>query len=254
MCLILLAVGMHPDYPLILAANRDEFDRRLARAAHFWDEAPWVLAGKDERSQGTWLGVSTQGKVAMLTNIRDPKAQAGLSRGRLLRRYLLQEESPEAYLAWLRSRAEEFSGFNLIIGTVWELFYLNSRDLDPVHLQSGIHGLSNASLNTAWPKVRQGKEALSRLLSAFRPPLMQDLMSILADRTQPLDGELPDTGVGLAAERFLAPICVQREAYGTQVSTVMKVHSSGHVHFWEKDVRRQGLEPSLRHFELDVPF
>jgi uncharacterized protein with NRDE domain len=236
---MVMALRVHREYPLILAANRDEFDDRPAIPACFWPDAPRVLAGRDERGGGTWLGVNTGGRLAMVTNVRNPKHMdpGRLSRGKLVADYLLEKEDHEQFRARLRHTGYAYNGFNLVFGCGPRLSWFSNAGGELCCIPSGVHGLSNALFNTPWPKVQRAKAGLWALLHSGRKPQVEELFALLVDTARPLDRELPDTGVGLAKERLLAPICVQTAGYGTQVSTLIFVHRSGQIDFWEKDVR-----------------
>lgn len=241
MCLMVMALQVHREYPLILAANRDEFDDRPAIPANFWSDAPWILAGRDEQGGGTWLGVNSRGRLAMVTNVRDPEnidAQRQ-SRGKLVADYLLEKENHEQFRSRLRSTGHTYNGFNLVFGSGPRLSWFSNAGGELDCIPSGVHGLSNALFNTPWPKVRKAKAGLWALLHSRRRPRVEELFTLLADTTRPQDRELPVTGVGLAKERLLSPICVQTVGYGTQVSTLIFVHRNGQIDFWEKDVRTQ---------------
>ncbi|MFP4034107.1 MAG: NRDE family protein, partial [Desulfovermiculus sp.] len=258
MCLMVMAVGVCPDYPLILAANRDEFDDRPASPAHFWPDAPWILAGRDRRGGGTWLGVSTSKRLAMLTNVRDPNDMRPHrpSRGALVTDYLRGQKTAAQFRARLRQAGPAYNGFNLVFGTGSELSYFSNRGHEKERIPAGVHGLSNAFLNTPWPKVQKARAAMAVLLQGGRSPRVDELFHVLADTTRPPDEQLPKTGIGLDRERILAPICVHTQGYGTQVSTLVFVHKSGRIDFWEKDVRGGGKDQdgpganTLRHFTV----
>lgn len=247
MCLMILALRVHREYPLILAANRDEFDDRPAQPAHFWPEGPWVVAGRDEHGGGTWLGVSSKGRVALLTNVRNPAVvdASRPSRGDLVADYLLDKESDTRFGTRLRQTGQTYNGFNLVFGTGFHLSWFSNVGGQIEHIPAGVHGLSNAFWNTPWPKVLRARAGLWTLLHSGRTPGVEELFALLAETTRPGDDELPDTGVGLEKERILSPICVHSPGYGTQVSTVVYKHHSGRIDFWEKDIRRG---KDVRHF------
>lgn len=260
MCLMVMAVGVCPDLPLILAANRDEFDNRPAIPAHFWPDAPWILAGRDQRGGGTWLGVSTSGRLAMLTNVREPHDMSPHrpSRGALVFDYLWGQETAAQFKARLRQVGPAYNGFNLVFGSGSELSYFSNRGHEKERIPAGVHGLSNAFLNTQWPKVQKARAAMAVLLHGRRSPRAEELFYVLADTTRPPDDQLPKTGIGLDRERILAPICVHTQGYGTQVSTLVFVHKSGRIDFWEKDMRGAskdgdgGDAHTLRHFTVQI--
>ena len=152
MCLIVLAWRQHREYPLLLAANRDEFHRRPAAPADFWPQQPALLAGRDLEAGGTWLGISRSGRFAAVTNIRDPDAQgsAPRSRGELTRDFLAGAAPPAAYLDAVAARRGDYLGFNLLLGDSEALWYLHGGGASwaaPRRLAPGIHGLSNAALD-----------------------------------------------------------------------------------------------------------
>jgi uncharacterized protein with NRDE domain len=235
MCLILLALKTHPRYPFILAANRDEFYHRPTAAAAFWEDAPQLLAGRDLVHGGTWLGVTTGGRIAALTNYRDPHAErkAAPSRGELVRKFLSANFSAEDYRERQLAEGAAYNGYNLLWGDPDCLYCYSNKSGQAVRLTPGIHGLSNHLLDTPWPKVVRGREALAQVLKVdeFSP---EDLLAVLADRNQAPDELLPDTGVGLELERLLSSIFIASEHYGTRSSTVVLVDSGGRMTFVER--------------------
>lgn len=219
MCLIALAWQSHPDYPLIVAANRDEFHARATAPARFWPEAPALLAGRDLVAGGTWLGVTRGGRFAALTNFREPHGARGeRSRGLLVSEYLLGQESPEAYAAAVMARAGHYGGFNLLLADERTLLALSNRGQPPRRLPPGVYALSNHLLDSPWPKVARARQALQAQLAA---PTVEGLLALLADDAAAPDEALPDTGVGLALERLLAPPFIRSPLYGTRASTVL---------------------------------
>ncbi len=236
MCLILLAVKSHPEYKLVVAANRDEYYERPTAAAAFWADNPGICAGKDLRSGGTWLGITRKGRIAALTNYRDPasiKANSP-SRGNLVRNYLSGCKNPVDFLAWLGKNAGRYNGFNLIIGDKDDLYWYSNRGKEKRRLTVGIYGLSNHLLDTPWPKVTRGKEAFRKLLSSKKDFTPDALFTLLADQTIPNDKNLPDTGVGLEWERMLSPIFITSDIYGTRSSTLIMLDKKNYVTFMER--------------------
>lgn len=236
MCILFLAYGVHPEYPLILLANRDEFWSRPAEKAHFWPDAPHVLAGRDLSAGGTWLGVSRQGKVAAVTNYREfPRRKAPRSRGELVSRFLLGREDPDSYLKGVISRQDEYSGYNLLVGDLKGFSYHSNRLPDPhqaVPLGPGIYGLSNHLLDTPWFKVEKGKKVLQELLK--RPPLSaQVLFQLLADQEKAPEEMLPASSFDRERERLHSSIFIRDEIYGTRCSTLVLVNER-YVRFSER--------------------
>lgn len=228
MCLILIAWQAHPDYPLVVAANRDEFFARPAAAAGFWPDRPQVLAGRDLEAGGTWLGISREQRFAALTNYRDgrPAASEARSRGALVADFLTAELSPSAYLAQVAASAADYNGFNLFVGDGQQLaYYANRGDRPPRLLSAGIYGLSNHLLDTPWPKLSTAKMAFAEALAELPTPA--PFFELLADQEIVADTQLPETGVPLAWERILSAIFVRSADYGTRASTLLIRHRDG---------------------------
>jgi len=236
MCLILLAFKADPAYKLIIAANRDEYHDRPTAPAGFWKESPHLLAGRDLRAGGTWIGITREGRIGAVTNYRDPASvkENAPSRGRLVSNFLMGREGPVEYLEKLAQGAERYNGFNLIIGEKGRIYWYSNRGDGMKELLPGIHGLSNHLLDTPWPKVVRGKDGLAGLISRGKDPFPEKLFNILRDRTVAHDDTLPDTGVGLDWERILSPIFILSPGYGTRSSTILFIDLQDHVPFIEK--------------------
>jgi uncharacterized protein with NRDE domain len=232
MCLIVFAWRPGHAQPLVVAANRDEFYARPSLPLAQWLEAPQVYAGRDLEAGGTWLGVGANGRFAALTNIRDPRQPPGRkSRGELVARFLTGELPIDDYLSDVVARAPEYGGFNLLVGNANELWHFNARESEPVMLPAGVHGLSNAGLDTPWPKLLKAKAALSEVLDDPQP---QALLALLSDSQQAPFAELPDTGVGLATETLLSSVFIASQSYGTRASTALIVQADGTRHLVER--------------------
>lgn len=235
MCLIFLAWRKHPDYRLVVAANRDEFYARPTAPANYWPDAPELLAGRDLEAGGTWLGVSRAGRFAALTNYRKGggRMQNAPTRGRLVSDFLVSASTPDEYLQSLAQRAAAYNGFNLLVGDRERLCWFSTHGGEPMELEPGVYAVSNDLLDTPWPKVLRGKKAFERLLSEgeIDRPAMFDL---LLDRRVAEDAALPDTGIGLARERTLSPIFITAGDYGTRSSTLVLVGADGDVAFEEQ--------------------
>jgi uncharacterized protein with NRDE domain len=241
MCLILLAYNAHPSFQLILAANRDEYYSRPSAPAAFWENSPQILAGMDLKEGGTWLGLTRTGRIAAITNYRDPKSERkdAPSRGGLVSRFLSSSISAEDYLAFLRREEANFNGFNLIFGDMERLFWFSNHSALPEILEPGIHGLSNHLLDSPWPKVNQGKDALKRLVDLGKNIKPDALFDILSERTIAPDDLLPDTGVGIELERLMSPIYISTPTYGTRSSTIILIDRNGEATFIEKTFNGQ---------------
>lgn len=230
MCLIALALDQHPRFPLVIAANRDEFFDRPAAALDWWQptqESAPILAGRDLQAGGTWLGLNTRGRMAMLTNVRDlPRYRASApSRGAIVPSWLAGHAAADGF--WRDTNLCGHNPFNLLAGDVtrgaW--WWADDRSTAPQRLGPGLYGLSNAALDTPWPKVVQLKAAVGAALDAARATseLESLLFAALADRRGAPDHALPDTGIGLERERWLAPAFIARPdaRYGTRCSTLL---------------------------------
>lgn len=235
MCLIALAYRAHPDFELVVAANRDEFHARPTAVAAAWAEAPEVAGGRDLAQGGSWLAVSRRGRLACVTNVRRMAAvdPAAPSRGGLVAGFVRDGEPAAAFAAALAPRAAAYAGFNLLLWDGAELRYLNnhprfvSRTVPP-----GIHVVSNADLDTPWPKTR----LLRRAMEAWLAEGGRDeaaLLAALADRRPAPDADLPDTRVGLDLERRLSPAFIADPVYGTRCTTLVQVRRDGAIRFRE---------------------
>ncbi|MFJ7882598.1 NRDE family protein [Pseudomonas sp. NPDC096917] len=225
MCLIVFAWRPGHAQPLVVAANRDEFYARPSKPLAQWVEAPQVFAGRDLEAGGTWLGVGANGRFAALTNIREPhQPPARRSRGELVSNYLCGNQSIAEYFADIGPRTVEYAGYNLLLGNGDQLWHFNSKDLAPQPLSAGIYGLSNAGLDTPWPKLLKAKAALAEVLSDPQP---QALLALLKDPQTAQFSELPDTGVGLATEHLLSSVFIASPSYGTRASTALIINADG---------------------------
>ena len=197
-----------------------------------WPEAPQVYAGRDLEAGGTWLGVGANGRFAALTNIRDPhQPPARKSRGELVARFLGGDMLIDDYLSDVVARSLEYAGFNLLVGNANELWHFNARETEAVMLPPGVYGLSNAGLDTPWPKLLKARAALEEVLDDPQP---QALLALLNDPQTAPFAELPDTGVGLATETLLSSVFIASPTYGTRASTALIVHADGTRHLVER--------------------
>jgi uncharacterized protein with NRDE domain len=252
MCLILFAHRVSAGYPLVFAANRDELFSRPTAPARFWDDAPHVLAGRDLRAGGTWMGVTRSGRWAAVTNYRGAVPDAGepRSRGRLVADYLMGDQTPEGYVERLLPRADEYAGFNLLVGDDERVVYFGNRGGSPRALEPGIYGLSNHLLDTPWPKVERGKRAIQSLLGGGGVPEPESLLEILYDTEIAPDDQLPDTGLGRELERLASAPFIVHDQYGTRSSTGLVKTATGAVTF----VERTFLPGPVRDGEVRIEF
>jgi uncharacterized protein with NRDE domain len=253
MCLILFSYQNHPDYPLVIAANRDEFYQRPTQAAHFWPETPQLLAGKDLQAGGSWMGVTTDGRFAAVTNYRDPGQEAiyPQSRGSLVKDFLTGELNAEEYLLTIDKIHDAFAGFNLLLGTTSELFFYSNQSRKTQKLAPGVYGLSNGHLDEPWPKVSQGKKQLDRILQ--REFTTDEVIKLLNDRTLAEDTALPNTGVDVGMEKILSAKFIQVPGYGTRSSTVITVDDKQQLSFTEESYDDIGRPKNRVNFKIAFP-
>jgi uncharacterized protein with NRDE domain len=252
MCILLFAHRVHPDYPLVLLANRDEFHAREALPAHAWQDTPGLIGGRDLSAGGTWLGATLQGRFAALTNYRDfrlPMPENPPSRGELVTGFL-QSENPEAWLRALEAKGHHYAGFNLLASDGERLWHISNQGSGLTQVEPGLHGLSNALLNTPWPKVTKGKQALGQRLQVglSQPDAFFDL---LADRSPGADDQLPDTGRDLDFERRVSPIYILDPVYGTRCSTLFLQGIDGSRKLLERTFDPEGR--LIGKVELELP-
>jgi uncharacterized protein with NRDE domain len=252
MCLIGFAWLAHPRWKLVLAGNRDEFHDRPAAPAGWWPDLPQVFGGRDLQAGGSWLALDRRGRLAVVTNFREPGASPGpRSRGELVAGFVGGQDSLQDCAASIGARREQWSGFNLLMfdlagpGTA-QARYLSNRapalQSDGDAIAPGVHGLSNHLLDSNWPKVRLLRERLSAALQASA--LEADVFAALADDGIPDETTLPDTGIGLERERMLAPAMIRANGYGTRASTLVLVGHDGEVDFVERSWVPQRREPA----------
>lgn len=241
MCLIGFALDAHDDFVLLLAANRDEFYAREAAPASWWTDRASAWGGRDLSAGGSWLAIDRQGRLAAVTNVREPSAPPGRrSRGELVADFVGSGASLDDYAARVADGASDYAGFNLLLfdpAARRPALYVSNRHPQRVlEVPPGVHGVSNHLLGSDWPKVRSLTRRLRDALEDPRAPLDTVLLDALADRSQPPDEALPDTGVGLPRERILAPAMIVAPAlgYGTRASTLVAVRRDGRIEAIER--------------------
>ena len=258
MCLILFSYAKQPGYRLILVANRDEFYDRPTRPLAAWQDTPNIYGGRDMQGNGTWLGISRCGRIAALTNYRDPAAQnpQAPSRGLLVSHFLENTTAPDSYLERVRKTGHRYNGFNLLVGDRKGLWYYSNRGDGIEHLRPGLYGLSNHLINTEWPKIVRGKKRLKKILTQEGNLGIEGLFGVLSDRALAPDDQLPNTGVGLEWERLLSPLFIASGNYGTRSSSVLLITDSGEVTFEERSfepnpsIGSNGIRRKV-HFKID---
>jgi uncharacterized protein with NRDE domain len=256
MCILFIAVEKHPEYPLIIAANRDEFHQRPTQQSHFWEKHPELLGGRDLEAGGSWMGVTRTGRISALTNIRDPSRQLNnaISRGELVTHYLTEGISTEAYAKRIENSAEAYNGYNLLYGSLnpSDLWVFNNHTLRHQQLTPGYYGLSNASLDKPWPKIKRGKQGLADYCESHEHINIDSLFCLLGDKTKAADEELPSTGVPYEWEKQLSSIFIHGESYGTRSSTILTLDHNNHVTWNEHSFDPQGETIAQNQFTFDL--
>ena len=241
MCLLALCWQQHPEFPLLLVANRDEVHQRATLGAHIWPTRPQLIGGQDLVAGGSWLLTNQEGRWATLTNIREPhhpQPTHPLSRGQLVVQAMSSD--PAAFAEQLPQNRHLYAGFNLLWGDQHQAWYFNNRQaLEPQLLEPGVHLLSNAFLNTPWPKTQRLQARVYNWL-ASKATTTDALFNALADTTQAPDQDLPNTGVSLEWERFLSSIFIRGATYGTRSSSLVWQTRQGEMSLWERSFNPEG--------------
>ena len=241
MCLIPFSFKENSNYKLALVANRDEFYNRKTESADYWPDHKNILGGRDLEAMhpdgtcGTWMAMTTSGKIAMVTNYRDLKnlKSNAPSRGHLVSDFLIHDVDPLSYLKDLEKIKSRYNGFNLIVGDADALYYLSNYKDGVEKLSSGFYGLSNHLLQTPWPKVELAKSRLKPLFDKTTIDA-EELLNIMQNESRAEEKDLPDTGIGMEREKALSSMFIKTEGYGTRCSTSVLIKKNGEVNFVER--------------------
>lgn len=240
MCLLALAWLRHPRWRLVMAGNRDEFHSRPTAPLGRWDDAEGIIGGRDLRSGGGWAAVGPAGRMAVVTNVRDPMAaQTGPSRGALVACFLRHTHTAAMHADQLARDAAAYAPFNLLLADANGVQYLGNHPFSRQSLAAGVHGMSNGTLDAPWPKTRRLMGALTAWLEAGQASL-DPLWAALADEHRPADAELPDTGIGMERERWLSAAFIRGDDYGTRASTIIVIGHDGQGRIHERRFGPQG--------------
>lgn len=256
MCLALVALDAHPQFALVIAANRDEFHARPASAAHWGRAAPFadILAGRDLDAGGTWLGIRRDGRWALLTNVREGGRfdASAPSRGSIVPALLNAEDPLSTAVSVLAGDAgARYNGFNVLAGDRAAAFWVSNRDGAAASIARGVHGVSNALLDTPWPKLTRARDALAAWC-ALGDTDFAPLFAALADRTRAPDDALPATGVPHEWEQLLSSPFIVSDRYGTRCSTVVAIGRDGATRFVERSFGRQGEPVDEAAFDFTI--
>ncbi|MEN8263383.1 MAG: NRDE family protein [Nitrospirota bacterium] len=254
MCLLLCAHKSHPGYPLIIAANRDEFHARPASEAQYWNDEPSILAGKDLQAGGTWLGITKYGRIAAVTNYHEHTLNPlpPQSRGALVSDFLRSEAPPQEYAEHLIRNGRDYQGFTLVFGTVETLFYYSNRSNEYGQIKPGIHGLSNHLFNDNSWKVSKGGAFLKDLLSRPDSISPEDLFTLLSDRTRAPRNALSGHGYETEKEGLYSSIFISGKEFGTRCSTAIIIDNGGNVRFSERTFSPEGLVGKTVEYEFSL--
>ena len=254
MCLLVLAWNAHPRYRLVVAANRDEYHDRPAAPLGRWPAPADILAGRDLRAGGTWLGIDRRRRFGIVTNYRDlaRAAPEAPSRGGLIPRYLGGAAGPSDYLAALADEATGYGGFNLLLADGDALWYASNRTQPFARaLSPGVHGLSNELLDTPWPKLRRVRRGFEAWLRETRSVESGELFTLLADRAPATAAEvLPSTGLSPEWERTLSSPFVLHASYGTRCSTIVAIEPVGGCYIAERRFDATGARSGETEYRL----
>jgi uncharacterized protein with NRDE domain len=252
MCLILVAWRVHPNFPCVVAANRDEYFGRPTAEADWWAEPGDILAGRDLQAGGTWLGVTRAGRFAALTNFRDPAAikPDAPSRGTLVTGFLTTEGSTAAGLQEIARRGAQCNPFNVLCSDGQDLGVYESTTGVGRMLGPGVYALSNHLLDSPWPKVTQAKSRLAEALGDL--PQSAAMLDLLRDTEPAVDEELPRTGVSLELERMLSSAFVRGENYGTRCSTIVTTDAGGATTFAEWTWDQSGSLAGMTRYHFQI--
>ena len=254
MCLFLCAHKSHPDYPLIIAANRDEFHNRPASEAQFWNDTPSMLAGKDLQAGGTWLGITKYGRIAAVTNYHEETLNPlpTKSRGSLVSDFLRSDAPPQEHAEHLIHIGRDYQGFTLVFGKVGALFHYSNRSNKCEEVAQGIHGLSNHLFNDNSWKVGQGRTFLKDLLSRPDSLSPENLFTILSDRTRAPRTALPVHAYETEKEGLYSSIFIIGKEFGTRCSTAIIINSRGNVRFSERTFSPEGSAVKTVEYEFSL--
>ena len=233
MCILFLAINQHPKYPLIVAANRDEYYSRPCEPMHYWPDLPDVLAGRDSLKGGSWLGVNRRGRFGAVTNFRTgtpPKENAD-SRGELVQRFLADQEPAPEFISFLERNHRDYNPFNLVFGRDSAIYAFCSVDGSLHALDDGYHSLSNGYLDQHWPKMETGIARITALIENSNEIDIDELNKLMRDETKAGADSLPSTGVSPELEQHLSSIFIRGEDYGTRTTSyLLFTESSVHAH------------------------
>jgi len=247
MCILFFALNQHPDYPVIICANRDEFHQRPTQAMHWWQppvNSNKVLAGKDLQAGGTWLGLSELGSFSALTNFRQPALfdKNKKSRGELVLQAIdkINNNQQQRFEDQLTTTTDQYNGYNLVFGKLNKLSCFDNVSKKVQPLTDGVHSLCNGALDDIWPKMALGQAALVSLIKKDLPLNIEQLFTLMKNTQQAKTEDLPNTGVSKAWEHFLSAIFIKSKQYGTRTTNIITLDKTGNVTVYDRSYNIQG--------------
>ena len=257
MCILFIAVDQHPRYPLIIAANRDEYHARPSEPMHYWPDQPGILAGRDRRAGGTWFGVNAGGRIAAVANHRVAAPDGGhtRSRGELVARFLGNSDLTENYAGFLHDHHRDFAPFNLVYGEAGQLYRFSSAAPASRPFEGGLHSISNGAPNDQWPKMSRGVALLTEKISSgpvvAAEQLAEHLARMMKDQTQADSAQLPQTGLAPDREKHLSSIFITGADYGTRTTTLL-FHTGDEFDLYEYNYSPDGSESNRRQYSVAI--
>lgn len=255
MCLIIFDWAPQTDKPLRLLSNRDEFHARPSQSAHNWQDEPHIYGGRDLEKQGTWLGISSRGRMACVTNYREKNPrEMPHSRGEIVRNFLNSSHTGLVFANNLNSVQAKFPGFNALLFDGEQMIYSSNRSPDNfITLPPGIYGVSNHLLDTPWPKLVRAKRAFKAELSKSQTSSnYDDMFRIMLDQNKAKREELPQTGVPEDVELLLSSIFIRSPTYGTRTTTYLELTKEGVFNMEERHHTPSTEEASGTHAQINI--
>ncbi len=231
MCIVALAWRVLDETPLCLISNRDEFYQRPTQALYEWENSP-IIAGQDLQSGGTWMGITTSGRWAVITNLRDgnDKNNYPTSRGHIIQHFLESELKPIRFAQELEKRQCDYAGFNLFVGDRDQAVYMSNRGEAPQVLAHGVYVVSNGLMSEDWQKTRHLRKRFTQeFLPMLQYPDMPEsdlcyaVWDILEDERKIIPELLPKTGISHEMEQLLSSTFIQSPVYGTRCSNFLRM-------------------------------
>lgn len=246
MCLVTFLKEMHPEYPLILLANRDESYDRPAAPIHRWTEYPMVTAGMDLKEYGTWLGYTDNGQIIVVLNHPfqdwEPSIEPARSRGKLLKDYLTKDFKREDFEQYLRENRTKYSGYHLLYGTFDDLRYYSNIEDHFKMFEKGLHCLANTTDDLSNHRVDRSSKILQEFIDTQTGAIKAEELTAFF-----MDKEVTDTMEDYPKEidREIAinnsSIFIQGEDFGTVGTTALLVKKDGTVLVREVKYDREGI-------------